>query len=59
MILFFGDVLTKDLDSDDMLSFAMAIFSHKLVAALVLPDSYWDGNLCCQSCPVNLKIKKA
>ena len=48
--------LTEDLDFDDLLSFAEAVFSYQLVVALVLPDGFWDGNLCCQSCSVDLKI---
>lgn len=40
-----------------MLSFAKAVFSHQLVVALVLPDGFWDCDLCRQRRPVNLKIK--
>ncbi len=57
-ISFFGDVLTKDLYSDDMLSFAVAVFSHQLVVALVLPDGFWDGDLGPQSRPVHLKTRR-
>lgn len=55
--LLFGDVLTKDLDMDNMLSFAVAVFSHQLVVALVLSDGVWDGNLSVYSRPVHLKMR--
>lgn len=50
--------LTEDLDSNDVLSFAVAVFSHQLVVALVLSDGFWDGNLRPQSCPGHLKMRK-
>lgn len=56
--MFFEDVLTKDLNSDDMLCFAVAVFSHQLVVALVLPDGFWDGDFGLQSCPVHLKMRR-
>lgn len=49
--------LTKNLDSDDLLSFAVAVFSHQLVIALVLSDGFWDGDLGRLSRAVHLKTR--
>lgn len=50
--------LTKDLHMNGMLSFAMAVCSHQLVVALVLPDSVGDGNLGPHGCAVHLKVPR-
>lgn len=50
--------LTKDLNFNDVLSFAEAVFSHQLIVALVLSDGFQDGDLCLQGCPVHLKIRE-
>lgn len=50
-------VLTEDLDSDHMLSLAVAIFSYQLVVSFVLSDGNWNSYLCLYRCPVHLKIR--
>lgn len=55
---FSGDILTEDLDPDDLHSFAVAVFSYQLVVALILPDGVWVGDLRLQSCPVHLNTRR-